>query len=136
MKADRDLLAAKLSLADFVDHAVLLGAPGVPRLVDDLAARGVEKPVLPGIMPVVSLRSVPRMAEMGAAVPPGAVARFEEAGRTGRGRGGPPCRHRHRRRSSARSCSPPGRRGCTSTRSTGRALHARSTPLSACGDSR
>ncbi|MGH9018127.1 MAG: methylenetetrahydrofolate reductase, partial [Acidimicrobiales bacterium] len=45
--------------------------------------RGVAKPVLPGIMPVTSLRSIPRMAEMGAAVPPWAVRRLEEAADAG-----------------------------------------------------
>ena len=35
--------------------------------------------MLPGIMPVTALRSVPRMAEMGAAVPPWAVDRLEAA---------------------------------------------------------
>jgi len=35
--------------------------------------------VLPGIMPVTSLRSIPRMAEMGAAVPAAMAARLEEA---------------------------------------------------------
>ena len=52
-------------------------------LVADLAARGVDTPVLPGIMPVTSLKSVPRMAAMGAPVPEWLVARLaaaEEAG--------------------------------------------------------
>ena len=45
----------------------------------DLAERGVTKPVLPGIMPVTSLKSVPRMAAMGAAVPAWMVERLEAA---------------------------------------------------------
>ena len=36
-------------------------------LVDELAARGMDKPVVPGIMPITNLASVPRMAQMGAA---------------------------------------------------------------------
>ncbi len=52
-------------------------------LVADLADRGVEKPVLPGIMPVTSLTSVPRMAAMGAAVPGWMVERLERADRKG-----------------------------------------------------
>jgi methylenetetrahydrofolate reductase (NADPH) len=60
--ADRDHLAAKLAL-----------------LVADLAERGVTKPVLPGIMPVTNLKSVPRMATMGAAVPGWMVERLEAA---------------------------------------------------------
>ena len=50
-------------------------------LVAELAARGVDKPVLPGIMPVTSLSSIPRMATMGAAVPPWMVERLAEADR-------------------------------------------------------
>jgi methylenetetrahydrofolate reductase (NADPH) len=52
-------------------------------LMDDLAARRVDKPVLPGIMPVTSLRSIPRMATMGAAVPGWAVERLEAAATAG-----------------------------------------------------
>ena len=60
--------------------------------------RGVDKPVLPGIMPVTSLTSVPRMAVMGAAVPDWMV-RAARGGRPARrGRRGPTgrCGHRHR----------------------------------------
>ena len=39
----------------------------------------MTKPVLPGIMPVTSLTSVPRMAAMGAAVPAWMVERLEAA---------------------------------------------------------
>jgi methylenetetrahydrofolate reductase (NADPH) len=83
MTADRDFLAAKLKLADFSITQFFWELQEYTRLVDDLAARGVDKPVLPGIMPVVSLRSVPRMTEMGAAIPAGTVARLEEAGLRG-----------------------------------------------------
>ena len=38
----------------------------------------VDKPVLPGIMPVTSLSSIPRMAQMGAALPAWAVERLED----------------------------------------------------------
>ena len=50
------------------------------RLVDDLHARGVDKPVVPGIMPVTSLAAIPRRAAMGAAVPADMVATLEAAG--------------------------------------------------------
>ncbi|HUY22683.1 MAG TPA: methylenetetrahydrofolate reductase [Acidimicrobiales bacterium] len=79
MAGDRDMLAAKLQLADFAVTQFFFEAEEYVGLVDDLAARGVDKPVLPGIMPVTALRSVPRMAQMGAAVPAWAVARLEEA---------------------------------------------------------
>ena len=43
----------------------------------------MDKPVLPGIMPVTSLSSVPRMAAMGAAVPAWMVGRLEAADERG-----------------------------------------------------
>jgi methylenetetrahydrofolate reductase (NADPH) len=83
MASDRDFLAEKLRLADFAVTQFFFEIGEYVRLVDDLAARGVDKPVLPGIMPVTALRSVPRMAQMGAAVPDWAVARLEEASARG-----------------------------------------------------
>ncbi len=80
---DRDMLAAKLRLADFAITQFFFEAEEYLGLVEDLAARGVTKPVLPGIMPVTSLTSVPRMALMGAAVPPWAVERLEAAAALG-----------------------------------------------------
>ena len=82
-ETDRDHLAAKLSLADFAISQFFFEASEYTGLVADLADRGVDKPVLPGIMPVTSLSSIPRMATMGAAVPPWMVARLEEADRRG-----------------------------------------------------
>jgi len=77
--SDRDHLAAKLALADFGVTQFFFEASEYTALVADLAERGVTKPVLPGIMPVTSLSSVPRMAQMGAAVPSWMVARLEAA---------------------------------------------------------
>jgi methylenetetrahydrofolate reductase (NADPH) len=39
----------------------------------------VDKPIVPGVMPVTNLASIPRMAEMGAAVPAAMAARLEAA---------------------------------------------------------
>jgi methylenetetrahydrofolate reductase (NADPH) len=83
LASDRDWLAAKLRVADFAVTQFFFEVDEYVRLMDDLAARGVQRPVLPGIMPVTALRSVPRMAQMGAAVPPWAVARLEDADRRG-----------------------------------------------------
>ncbi|MHB1583563.1 MAG: methylenetetrahydrofolate reductase [Acidimicrobiales bacterium] len=80
---DRDRLAEKLSVADFGVTQFFFEASAYESLVADLAARGVDKPVLPGIMPVTSLRSVPRMATMGAPVPAWMVARLEAAAAAG-----------------------------------------------------
>jgi methylenetetrahydrofolate reductase (NADPH) len=79
MQSDRDLLAEKLRRADFGVTQFFFEAEEYIGLVQDLAQRGVHTPVLPGIMPVTALRSVPRMAQMGAALPGWAVARLEEA---------------------------------------------------------
>jgi methylenetetrahydrofolate reductase (NADPH) len=76
---DRDHLAAKLTLADFAVTQFFFEASEYSSLVADLAERGVTKPVLPGIMPVERLSSVPGMARMGAAVPEWMVGRMEAA---------------------------------------------------------
>ena len=76
---DRDFLAAKLALADFAVTQFFFEASEYTSLVADLAERGVAKPVLPGIMPVERLSSVPGMARMGAAVPGWMVERLEAA---------------------------------------------------------
>ncbi len=83
LATDRDHLAAKLALADFAITQFFFEAAEYTGLVADLAARGVDKPVLPGIMPVTSLTSIPRMAAMGGPVPTWMVARLEEADRRG-----------------------------------------------------
>ena len=79
LTSDRDDLAAKLALADFAVTQFFFEAAQYTALVADLAERGVTKPVLPGIMPVERLSSVPGMARMGAAVPAWMVERLEAA---------------------------------------------------------
>jgi methylenetetrahydrofolate reductase (NADPH) len=83
LATDRRYLAEKLRLADFGVTQFFFEAVEYARLMDDLAAAGADRPVLPGIMPVTSLGSVPRMAAMGAAVPGWAVERLEAADRQG-----------------------------------------------------
>jgi len=80
MAADRDRLAEKLRLADFAITQFFFRPEEYLTLLDDLAARGIDKPVLPGIIPVTTLASIPGMARMGAAVPDEWVARLEAAG--------------------------------------------------------
>jgi methylenetetrahydrofolate reductase (NADPH) len=80
MEEDRDRLAEKLRLADFAVTQFFFRVEEYLRLVDDLDRRGIDKPVLPGIIPVTTLKSIPGMAVMGAAVPPEDVARMEAAG--------------------------------------------------------
>ena len=77
--ADRDHLAAKLRVADFAITQFFFRARDYLSMVDELAARGIDKPVIPGIMPITNLSSVARMAKMsGAAVPPEVVSRLED----------------------------------------------------------
>jgi methylenetetrahydrofolate reductase (NADPH) len=80
MEEDRDRLAEKLRLADFAITQFFFRPEEYLRLRDDLDRRGIDKPVLPGIIPVTTLKSIPRMEVMGAAVPPEDVARMEAAG--------------------------------------------------------
>jgi methylenetetrahydrofolate reductase (NADPH) len=80
MKADRDYLAEKLRLADFGVTQFFFRPKEYLALIDDLLARDISTPVVPGIMPVTSLSSIGRMAEMGAAVPPDMVEQLEAAG--------------------------------------------------------
>ena len=83
LETDRDYLAAKLRMADFGVTQFFFEAEDYTGLISAMEKRGVSTPVLPGIMPVTSLSSVPRMATMGAAVPGWMVERLEAADRTG-----------------------------------------------------
>ncbi|HEX3424891.1 MAG TPA: methylenetetrahydrofolate reductase [Acidimicrobiales bacterium] len=83
MNADRDRLCAKMALADFAVTQFFFEIGDYLALVEQVAARGINKPIVPGIMPITSLASIPRMAQMGAAVPPELVARLEQADRSG-----------------------------------------------------
>ena len=80
LDADRRQLVHKMKAADFAVTQFFFEADDYFRLVDQVAALGMDKPIVPGIMPVTNLASIPRMAQMGAAVPPGMAARLEAAG--------------------------------------------------------
>ncbi|MDQ6910784.1 MAG: methylenetetrahydrofolate reductase [NAD(P)H] [Actinomycetota bacterium] len=76
--SDRDHLAAKLALADFAITQFFFRAQDYVDMVNELRDRGVDKPVIPGIMPITNLSSVQRMAQLsGAAVPHEVVERVE-----------------------------------------------------------
>ncbi len=83
LASDRRHLARKLAAADFAVTQFFFEAEEWVRLRDDLAALGVEKPILPGIMPVTTLHGIGRMAAMGAAVPTRLVARLKSANQRG-----------------------------------------------------
>jgi methylenetetrahydrofolate reductase (NADPH) len=79
MGSDRRHLARKLEMADFAITQFFFEAREYFSLVEDLARLGNSKPVVPGIMPVTSLSSIPRMAQMGAAVPDALAERLTAA---------------------------------------------------------
>jgi methylenetetrahydrofolate reductase (NADPH) len=85
LPSDRDYLAAKLALADFAITQFFFEASEYEGLVADLRDRGVETPVLPGILPVTSISTMGRLGAMGAAAPEWMESRLRAADE----RGGP-----------------------------------------------
>jgi methylenetetrahydrofolate reductase (NADPH) len=78
--ADRRHLADKLRLADFAITQFFFEAEHYFALVDELDALGVNRPVIPGIMPVTNRAQVRRMAELsGAAFPAWLAERIDDA---------------------------------------------------------
>jgi methylenetetrahydrofolate reductase (NADPH) len=76
--SDRRHLAAKLELADFAITQFFFEADHYLALVEELAALGCHRPVVPGIMPVTNRGQVQRMAELsGAAFPAWLAARLD-----------------------------------------------------------
>jgi methylenetetrahydrofolate reductase (NADPH) len=69
-ESDRRFLAAKLEMADFAMSQFFFVIDDYLRLVDELAERGCDKPVLPGVMPFISLTGLVRMAAMNGSVIP------------------------------------------------------------------
>jgi methylenetetrahydrofolate reductase (NADH) len=69
-ESDRRWLAEKLRLADFAVTQFFFDVEHYVRLIDELDTLGVNKPVLPGIMPVTNRGMISRMAQLsGTAVP-------------------------------------------------------------------
>ena len=78
LASDRRHLATKLQAADFAITQFFFEAEPYLRMVEELAALGCTKPVLPGIMPVTNLGQVTRFAQLaGAAFPAHLAERFE-----------------------------------------------------------
>jgi methylenetetrahydrofolate reductase (NADPH) len=76
---DRRHLATKLERADFGVTQFFFELDPYLRMVDELADLGCDKPVLPGIMPVINVAGVQRMAKMnGTAVPEALLERLVE----------------------------------------------------------
>jgi methylenetetrahydrofolate reductase (NADPH) len=75
---DRRYLADKLGRSDFAITQFFFEVDVYVRMVDELRALGVDKPVLPGIMPVTNKSQILRMAAMsGAAFPDWLAQRLE-----------------------------------------------------------
>jgi methylenetetrahydrofolate reductase (NADPH) len=78
LDSDRRYLAAKLGVADFAVTQFFFRLDDYLRLVDDLARHGVDRPVVPGIMPVTNFSQVTRFAALsGAEFPADLAARLE-----------------------------------------------------------
>lgn len=67
---DRRFLASKLDAADFAITQFFFDTTDYMRMVDELSALGCDKPLVPGVMPFISVGGVRRMAAMnGSAIP-------------------------------------------------------------------
>ena len=82
VEADVDVLVDKARAgATFAVTQFFFDADAYLRLVDAVAARGVDLAVLPGIMPVTNLGQVTRFAQLsGTPLPPAVVTRLEAVG--------------------------------------------------------
>jgi len=68
--SDLAYLAQKLEVADFAITQFFFKSSDYFALVDELSRLGVDRPIVPGVMPNTNARTVARMAEMsGSAVP-------------------------------------------------------------------
>lgn len=75
---DRGHLAEKLAMADFVITQFFYDAADYRRLRDELAALGSDTPLVPGVMPFISVPGLRRMAAMnGSALPADLEARLD-----------------------------------------------------------
>lgn len=74
---DHSYQAEKLSQADFGITQFFFRVEDYERLVDEMEKRGVDKPILPGIMPPIHVSQLKKMADMsGSTVPEEIVERL------------------------------------------------------------
>jgi len=79
-RSDRKHLAAKLERADFAITQFFFEPEHFWRMLDELTEAGCRKPVLPGVMPFLSVAGVRRMAAMnGSRIPAALEARLDVA---------------------------------------------------------
>lgn len=72
--SDRRHLAEKLELADFAITQFFFGVEHYERLRDELAALGCHRPVIAGVMPIVNVAGLRRMAVMNRTAIPAPLA--------------------------------------------------------------
>lgn len=78
--SDRAHLAAKLARADFAVTQFFFDVGDYVRMCEELADLGCDRPVIPGVMPVVSVPGLERMAAMnGTRIPAALLARLRAA---------------------------------------------------------
>ena len=77
---DREYLAAKLRMADFAITQFFFEADHYFRMLDELAAHGVDTPVLPGVFAFVNVEQARRFSRInGATIPPELSRRMDLA---------------------------------------------------------
>ncbi len=79
LSSDRYYLKEKLEYADFAITQMFFDVSSYYRLRDEMGVLGSDKPIIPGIMPIGSYRSIKSMISMGADIPQKIVDSFEEA---------------------------------------------------------
>jgi methylenetetrahydrofolate reductase (NADPH) len=81
LRSDRLRLAEKMRLADFAITQFFFKLEEYEQLRDQMTALGITKPIVAGIMPITSLVSVQRMAQLsGYEVPADIVSQIEAGG--------------------------------------------------------
>ncbi len=81
LEADRRHQAAKIGAADFAITQFFFDAGRYERFVEQMAARGIDAPIIPGLMPPTNAAGIARMAALNGSDFPAALReRLEDAG--------------------------------------------------------
>jgi methylenetetrahydrofolate reductase (NADPH) len=84
LATDRKHLARKLALADFAVTQFFFDVDHYLSMVNELSDLGVDKPVIPGVMPIINVAGIAKMSQMsGATMPARLMVRLEKAERLG-----------------------------------------------------